>query len=110
MIRSAGDLGREIEAVYRLVVRATDDSIFCAEYLKGADEMVSYNDQQHQSDEYPTIAGSEDFEIWEDREDDAYVIAFNLNGVTITVDREEFGDFAQVVARAAEHARSQGMS
>jgi len=71
--------------------------------------MTNYNEQHpHEEEEYPTLAGSENFEIWEDREDDAYVIAFNLNGVTVTVDREDFPSFADVVARAAEHARSGG--
>lgn len=59
-------------------------------------------------EQYPTIAASEYFEVWEDPEDDAFVMSFNLNGVTIAVERELFPDFARVVAQAAEYARSGG--
>lgn len=64
----------------------------------------SYSSQ----DQYPTVASSANFEVWEDKEEGSYILAFNLNGVTVEVDRELFEEFSRVVADAAEHDRSQG--
>ncbi|MBI2865592.1 MAG: hypothetical protein HYX94_13665 [Chloroflexi bacterium] len=70
--------------------------------------MAAYpHDESHPSEEqYPTIASSANFEVWEDRDEDAYIFAFNLNGVTIAVDRELLAELRQVVDEAAEYDRS----
>ena len=58
------------------------------------------------SDEYPTVASSENFEVWEDSEDGVYIISFVLNGVTIAVERELLEEFANVIDEAAKYNRS----
>lgn len=58
-------------------------------------------------DQYPTIASSENFEIWDDVEDGVYIISFNVNGVTIAIDHELFEEFTKVVAEAERFNRSQ---
>lgn len=58
-------------------------------------------------EQYPTIAASEDFEIWDDVEDGVYIISFNPNGVTVAVDHELFEEFAKVVAEAEKFHKSQ---
>lgn len=51
--------------------------------------------------DFPTVAASENFEIWDDVAGESFVMAFNLNGVTIAVGHEEFAELARVVAQAA---------
>lgn len=58
-------------------------------------------------EQYPTIAASENFEIWDDVEDGVYIISFNVNGATIAIDHELFDEFARVVAEAERFHRSQ---
>ncbi len=53
-------------------------------------------------DRYPTLASSEFFEVWEDAEDGDLIVSFNLNGVTIAVERNEFLELARVIHEAAE--------
>ncbi|MBI2322765.1 MAG: hypothetical protein HYU88_11940 [Chloroflexi bacterium] len=53
--------------------------------------------------DFPTVAGSENFEIWDDVAGESFVMAFNLNGVTIAVGHEEFAELARVVAQAAAY-------
>lgn len=57
---------------------------------------------------YPTIASTENFEIWDDVEDGVYIVSFNQNGVTVAIDHEVFDEFAQVVANAASYHKTQG--
>ncbi|MBI2953598.1 MAG: hypothetical protein HYY30_04735 [Chloroflexi bacterium] len=58
-------------------------------------------------EQYPTIASSENFEIWDDVEDGVYIISFNLNGATIAIDHETFEEFASVIAEASKFHKSQ---
>ncbi len=60
-------------------------------------------------EQYPTVASSANFEVWEDPEEGAYIVAFNLNGVTVAVDRELFDELSRVIAEAAEYDRSRGV-
>ncbi|MBI4318700.1 MAG: hypothetical protein HY675_09435 [Chloroflexi bacterium] len=57
-------------------------------------------------DEYPTIAASENYEVWEDLDDGVYILSFNVNGVTIAVERDLLEEFADVVQQAARHHRT----
>jgi len=59
-------------------------------------------------DQYPTLAASENFEVWEDRDEGTVILAFNINGVTVAIERAEFDEFAQVVADAAKQLRAGG--
>ncbi len=61
-----------------------------------------------QEEQYPTVASSENFEIWDDVEDGVYIVSFNPNGVTIAIDYEMFDQFAQVVTDAAGYHKTQG--
>ncbi len=64
--------------------------------------------QEHPNeDQYPTIGSSENFEIWDDVEDDVYIISFNVNGVTVAIDHELFGELAKVIAEADIFHKSQ---
>ncbi len=58
-------------------------------------------------DQYPTLASSENFEIWDDVEDDVYIISFNANGVTIAVEHDSFDEFVQVLIEAQRFHKSQ---
>lgn len=58
-------------------------------------------------EQYPTIASSEDFEVWDDVEDGVYIVSFNANGVTIAVEHELFDEFAKVIAEAERFHKSQ---
>ena len=53
-------------------------------------------------EQLPTLASSEAFDVYQDEEGDAIVLVFNNNAVTIAIDREDFADFARVIAAAAE--------
>jgi len=57
---------------------------------------------------YPTIASTENFEIWDDVEDDVYILSFNQNGVTVAIDHGMFDELAQVIASAASYHKTQG--
>jgi hypothetical protein len=59
-------------------------------------------------DQYPTVASSENFEIWEDKTEDMIILAFNVNGVTIAVEKSDFDEFARVVAEGQKAFRSGG--
>lgn len=61
---------------------------------------------QSPEDRYPTIASSECFEVWEDAENGDLTLSFNMNGVTIAVERTEFLELARVIQEAAEHLQS----
>lgn len=61
---------------------------------------------QTSEDRYPTLASSEYFEVWEDAEDGDLIVSFNMNGVTIAVERSEFLELARVIREAAEHLQS----
>lgn len=60
------------------------------------------------SEEYPTVAATENFEIWDDVEDGVYIVSFNPNGVTVAIDYEMFDEFARAVADASGYHRTQG--
>ena len=51
-------------------------------------------------DQYPTVASSDNFEVWEDQAEDMIILAFNVNGVTVQIERADFEEFARVVAEA----------
>lgn len=55
------------------------------------------NDEQ-----LPALATSENFDVYQDEEGEAVVLVFNLNSVTVAIDREDFAEFAQVVADAGK--------
>lgn len=57
---------------------------------------------------YPTIAATENYEIWDDVDDGVYIISFNQNGVTVAVDHEVFDEFVQAVTNAASYHKTQG--
>ncbi|MGQ9677429.1 MAG: hypothetical protein ACUVX1_17335 [Chloroflexota bacterium] len=61
-------------------------------------------------EQYPTLASTDNFEVWEDRDEGSVILAFNINGVTVAIDRVDFGEFAQVVSDAAKKIRAGGMS
>lgn len=58
-------------------------------------------------DQYPTIAASENFEIWDDVDDGVYIVSFNVNGVTIAIEHELFEEFSKIIAEADRFHRSQ---
>ncbi|MBI3966383.1 MAG: hypothetical protein HY329_12190 [Chloroflexi bacterium] len=64
------------------------------------------NGQPSDDEQFPTLASSESFEIWDDPQGDSFVIAFNANGVTVAVNRADFPDLARVIAEAARNAGS----
>lgn len=53
--------------------------------------------------DFPTVAASENFEVWDDVAGQSFVLAFNLNGVTIAIGHEEFAELARVIAQAAAY-------
>ena len=59
-------------------------------------------------DQYPTLASSDNFEVWEDRDEGAIILAFNVNGVTVAIDEADFGEFARVVADAQKQLSAGG--
>ena len=59
-------------------------------------------------DQYPTLASSDNFEVWEDRDEGAIILAFNVNGVTVAIDEADFAEFARVVADAQKQLGAGG--
>lgn len=59
-------------------------------------------------EQYPTVASSENFEVWEDRDEGSIILAFNLNGVTVAIDQADFAEFARIVGDAAKKIRAGG--
>ncbi len=52
-------------------------------------------------EQLPALASSDNFDVYQDEEGEAIVLVFNTNAVTIAIDREDFAEFARVVAEAA---------
>ncbi len=51
----------------------------------------------------PALASSENFDVYQDEEGGAVVLVFNTNAVTVAIDREDFDEFARVIAEAAKN-------
>jgi hypothetical protein len=68
---------------------------------------MAHEQEYPTEDQYPTIASTENFEIWDDVDDGVYIISFNVNGVTIAIEHELFEEFAKIVAETDRFNRSQ---
>lgn len=52
-------------------------------------------------EQLPALASSDSFDVYQDEEGEAVVLVFNQNAVTVAIDRDDFAEFARVIAEAA---------
>ena len=58
-------------------------------------------------EQLPALATSDSFDVYQDDEGDAVVLVFNQNAVTVAIDREDFAEFARVIAEAAANLEAE---
>lgn len=59
-------------------------------------------------EQYPTLAATDNFEVWQERDEGSVIVAFYVNGVTVAIDEADFDEFARVVGEAAKKMRAGG--